>query len=55
MSQEGQDFVTALGALAEMCGFFSKQLQKNGFTRREALDLVKHLITTQIKGEKQDG
>lgn len=40
MSKELNEFVTAVGALAEALRLFRHELIKNGFTRKEALDLT---------------
>lgn len=42
------DLVTAIGALAEMCGLFQQHLLKQGFTRKEALELTKTYISTTM-------
>ena len=46
--------ITAMGAACEMAGNLLRQLQKNGFTREEALPIVKDYLLGMIttKGDK---
>ena len=47
MNEQAKLAITALGALAEMCGELKRQLMKNGFTAKEANQLVQsYLIAT---------
>lgn len=47
MNEETKSVVTAIGALAEMCGLLKKQLIKNGFTEKQAMSLIgKYLSAT---------
>lgn len=49
-----KDLVTAFGALAEICGVFHKHLLKQGFRRREALELTKTYLSITITPEKKE-
>lgn len=47
MNNECNDFLTAIGALAETCGHLKHQLLKNRFSEKEAMYLVgKYLMAT---------
>ena len=47
MNEQAKQAILALGALAEMCAELKRQLIKNGFTEKQALDLVgKWLVAT---------
>ena len=47
MNEQAKQAVLAMGALAELCAEFKKQLIRNGFTEKQALDLVgKWLVAT---------
>jgi hypothetical protein len=45
MNEEAKQAVIAMGAIAELCGELKRQLIRNGFTQREALELVGRYIT----------
>jgi hypothetical protein len=49
MNEEARDFITAMGAMAEGCGLFLKELLKQGFSRKEALTLVTAFVTATIQ------
>ena len=47
MNNEYDEMLTALGALAETCGYLKHQLLKNRFSEKETLYLVgKYLMAT---------
>lgn len=48
MIDETKLAILAMGAIAEMCGELKRQLIKNGFTQREALELVGRYITATV-------
>jgi hypothetical protein len=48
MREEAKLALTAMGALAELCGELKRQLMKNGFTQREAQELVGRYITATV-------
>lgn len=48
------NIITAIGALAEICGLFHKNLLKQGFRRREALELTKAYLSITITPEKKE-
>ena len=56
MNEEARQAIIAMGALAELCGELKRQLIKNGFTQREALELVGRYITATItpRTDKED-
>ena len=43
-----KEFIAAVGALAEMCGFFREELLKQGFSRKEAMELVQTYIESTL-------
>lgn len=45
MNEETRNAILAIGALAEMCGELKRRLIKNGFTEKQALDLVGKYLT----------
>ena len=45
MNEEARQAILAIGALAEMCGELKRRLIKNGFTEKQALDLVGKYLT----------
>ena len=49
MNNQLNEFITAMGALAEMLRLFREELLKNGFTREETLKLVEAFMLEQIK------
>ena len=42
--------LTGIGAICEMASLMRDNLIKNGFTRQEALDIVKDFIADAFKG-----
>lgn len=46
------DVLTALGATAEMCRLFYKNLIEQGFTQKDALELTKEFIRTTLTPKK---
>ena len=48
MNEQAKLAITAMGALAELCGELKRQLIKNGFTQKEALELVGQYITATV-------
>lgn len=47
MNEQAKQAVVAMGALAELCAEFYRQLIRNGFTERQAIDLVgRYLVAT---------
>ena len=55
MNEQAKLALTALGAMAEMCGELKRQLIKNGFTEKQALDLVgKWLVTTATPNKTKE-
>lgn len=49
MSDDAKNIITAIGAIAELCGELKRRLIQNGFTEREALDLVGRYLTATIR------
>ena len=45
--QQVSDILTAFGALGEMAGILCNELLKNGFTRKEAVDIVAMYVVDQ--------
>ena len=52
MNENTKLAITAIGALAEMCGELRRQLIKNGFTQKEAQDLVGRYLTATVTPNK---
>jgi hypothetical protein len=48
MTEEAKLAIIAMGAMAEMCGELKHQLIKNGFTQKEALELVGRYLTATV-------
>lgn len=48
MNDEARQAILAMGALAELCGELKRQLIKNGFTQKEALELVCQYVTATV-------
>ena len=48
MNDKTKEVITAIGAIAELCGELKRRLIQNGFTEREALDLVGRYLTATI-------
>lgn len=49
MNENTRQAILAMGALAELSGELKRQLIKNGFTQKEALELVGRYITATIR------
>lgn len=54
MNDDVKQLVTAIGALAETCCEFTKQLQKNGYSRAEAVALTHTYLKTIVTQNKED-
>lgn len=56
MDREVTEMLTALGALAETCGFLKTRLMLNGFTKKEAMELVGQYLTATVtpRNNKED-
>lgn len=54
MDQKLKELITAVGALAEMMRLFRDELMKNGFTRKEAIQLTQAFMAEQITKPKED-
>ena len=52
MSNEFNDFITGVGALAEAMRLFRDELLKNGFTRNEAIYLTKAFMHDTFSSNK---
>lgn len=52
MNEETKSVVTAIGALAEMCGLLKKQLIKNGFTEKQAMFLIGKYLSATVTPNK---
>lgn len=48
------DPATAIGAMAEMMGFFYRQLIQQGFDATQAMDLTKHFMITTLSNPKEE-
>lgn len=48
MREETKQLVLAIGALAEVCAELYRRLIKNGFTEKQALDLVGKYLTATL-------
>lgn len=49
-----KEFIMAVGALAEMMRLFRDELLKNGFTRREAIQLTQAFMVEQISQKSKE-
>lgn len=49
MTSQVQNLIAAIGSLAEMCGIFYQQLLKNGFSKKQALELTKEYLINAVK------
>lgn len=49
-----KEFINAVGALAEMMRLFRDELMKNGFTRKEAIQLVQAFMVEQISQKPKE-
>ena len=45
MNEQVRDALVALGAMAEMCHEFTRQLVLQGYSRKEAMELTKTYLT----------
>lgn len=55
MNEQAKQALLALGALAEMCAELKRQLIRNGFTEKQALDLVaKWLVATATPNQNKE-
>ena len=55
MNEQAKQAVLAMGALAELCAEFKRQLIKNGFTEKQALDFVgKWLVATSTPTKNKE-
>lgn len=55
MNENARQALLALGALAEMCAELKRQFIKNGFTEKQALDLVgKWLVATSTPNQNKE-
>lgn len=55
MNEQAKQAILALGALAEMCAELKRQLIRNGFTEKQALDLVgKWLVATATPNQHKE-
>lgn len=55
MSEQLNEFIRAVGAMAEMMRLYRDELLKNGFTRREAIQLTEAFMLEQLKqNHKED-
>lgn len=55
MNENAKLAILALGALAEMCAELKCQLIRNGFTEKQALDLVgKWLVATSTPNQNKE-
>ena len=57
MDDKTQAFLDSIGAIAEMSGVMFKEFLKNGFDRKEALDLTKsyvHMIFGMVTPDNKD-
>lgn len=55
MNEQARQAILALGALAEMCAEFKRRLISNGFTEKQALDLVgKWLVATSTPNHNKE-
>lgn len=52
MNEETRQAILAIGALAEICGELKRRLIKNGFTEKQALDLVGKYLTATLTSTK---
>ena len=48
------EFMFAIGALAEMMRMYRDELLKNGFSRREAIQLTQAFMLEQIKQNRKE-
>lgn len=48
MNNQAKDAIVVIGALAELCGEFYRQLMRQGFSQAEALQLTSDYLRTTI-------
>lgn len=48
------ELLTAVGALAEMCGLMRDELMRNGFSRREAVAMTTEYLKTVTTPNKKE-
>ena len=48
MREEVREVVNALGAITEVAGFMMKEFQKQGFSRKEALELTREVVRSLL-------
>lgn len=48
MNNQAQEAILAIGALAEVCGEFYRQLMRQGFSRTKALQLTSDYLRATI-------
>lgn len=54
MNEKAQAIITAIGATAEMYGELRRQLIHNGFTRKEALEIIKTIAAGQFGNHQKN-
>lgn len=52
MNEETKQLLLAIGALAEVCAELKRRLIENGFTEKQALDLVGKYLTATLTSTK---
>ena len=48
MNEDAKQLILAIGALAEICAELKRRLVENGFTEKQALDLVGKYLTATL-------
>lgn len=54
MNNALDDFILGVGALAEMMRLYRDELMKNGFTRKEAIQLTQEFMLEQIRQNRKE-
>lgn len=54
MNDNTKDFITAIGAVAEICGELYRQLGHSGFQHDDAMELVKTYLTWILNHNGKD-
>lgn len=54
MNDKAQGIITALKACAEMCGIFMNHLEKQGFSRKEALTLTQSYLQATLTPKSKE-
>ena len=54
MDDNLKEYIKAVGALAEMMSLYRDKLMKNGFTRREAIQIAQNIVLEQIKQNRKE-